>query len=239
MYQVLPSFSGQALVLALCFVQSLSGCADLRGAGETRLAWSAGQTKDSQTEEKKEEEPLGRQNPVLREYFRKEYQTVLSSDLDVPDPFVEVFVDRRIDDYLERLGQEVDTLKQSRELLAEIGNELSGADGSIEEMKPRLRRTLEDFEETSDKLRKMVSRILLDLDSKSDFKPPRDPVRGRAECVRDIEFLVTRTDKALSELEQFFFSAGAVVHVADLQNQNMLTYLFEANRMARDMKKGL
>jgi len=176
---------------------------------------------------------------VLREYFRKEYQTVLSSDLDVPDPFVEVFVDRRIDDYLERLGQEVDTLKQSRELLAEIGNELSGADGSIEEMKPRLRRTLEDFEETSDKLRKMVSRILLDLDSKSDFKPPRDPVRGRAECVRDIEFLVTRTDKALSELEQFFFSAGAVVHVADLQNQNMLTYLFEANRMARDMKKGL
>lgn len=176
---------------------------------------------------------------MLREYFRREYLSIRPSAYDAPDPFLDMFVDQRIDDYLERLGREVDSLKRSREVLQEMAGELSRTAELNEAVRNRLRSGLAEFGESCDRLRKMVARVLLDLDSKNDFRPPEVENMDSAEVVREIAFLISRTGKALDQVEQFFFSAGAVVHFADLQNQNMLIFLYEANRTAREMRRRL
>jgi hypothetical protein len=168
----------------------------------------------------------------LREFFRAQHYSVSDKTAyQSPPSFVEDFVDIRVSDFLERSRSQLDQIKSDVEALDVAYRRYSEDD--CRENTQSLRVTLGQVEDHSSRLRKSLSLVFAELKSKSISERPLSDLGS------DIEFVQDRLIKASQRVEDYLFSSDSVVHVDGLQNQNMLTYLHEAQKVSKQLRKDL
>jgi ribosomal protein L29 len=144
---------------------------------------------------------------------------------------VEKFIDVRIDDYLKGLRKTVDQLRVHAEELRTAQARVShGSDAGDVAQRLLLKRALSNVQEECSRLRRMLARVLTDLRSKNDFAISVS--RDDPSFEREVGSILSSIDKAVGRIEDYFFLSQPTVHIGGLKNENMLIYLWQAQRMA-------
>ncbi len=171
----------------------------------------------------------GRQNDLLRKYFREQYMTLHGGNRREESPFfVESFIDQRIDAFLDEIEKKI---AEIRSLEAEID---TLREGNRSGPAPDSRKALKRLEDRLEDVRRALSPVFLELDAKSRFKPDLHPADG---LDAEFEFLHERIDEAEAGIRAYLFSAGTTVSVATLRHGDILVALFEAGRMAKALSR--
>lgn len=184
-----------------------------------------------------------RQNPILREFFRKRYLGLMHDPFGrggprVPNPyFVERHVDSQIDRFLEdvdhrlvRIESQIRTIDDLRRILY---GERSNSSHDAGEARKNWREQLKAFREDADDLRKLLKSIFVDLKDSDRFEPRLSSAAHPEErFLPEIRFLKKEVESASREIRDYLFLTTHTVTVENLQGENMLIHLFHIREMA-------
>ncbi len=153
---------------------------------------------------------------------------------------IERHVDRRVHDFLTRLSQKLGDVgtrfsqaQRSRErALAQTGNPTHRLDSH--------RRWAEELKVLADQakdLRNMLAFVLPGLKDKSDFKPEIGGDLSHSGFRDEMRFIEEQIAKAERRIVDYYFRPTHIVHVSDLQNENMMIYLYRAWKMSKELSE--
>ena len=127
-------------------------------------------------EEEEEEISPARQNPILRAHFRRQFANMRSfnrSGRARTDPFLEDYVDRQIDHYLEELHEKLSHLnnqfaqvKQAQETILQASSAEAGRQARV-----HWRNSLKGVQDRSGDVWNTLRYVLTVLEDKGDLKP--------------------------------------------------------------------
>ncbi len=207
-------------------------------------------------EEGKKEDPAlvaARQNPLLRNYFKKLYrgnQEYFADDplFPRPDPqwnaprdrFLESLVDQQIDNFIGEVREKTSALRKDLSDVKSARNAFIAADREDRnKARSDWRDALKRLEDQAGDLRGMLSLIMTDFDSKSDFK-----MKWRGDSKADgfaseTESLEDELTKAEQRISDYFLSPTYVVNVAQLKGDSMLGLLYRVEEMSKKIRENL
>lgn len=201
----------------------------------------------AEPEVQEEEPPPARQNLLLREYFKKQYETVISpqhgpGSAPHNERFMQMYIDRQIDHFLrevkkklERLRGEWDQARQLQESLAASGQRVSKNSPPVREFAEHLKAV----SDSADDLRKMFLMLVRELDSKEDLRHRVTEESRRAYFEREMGYLEEQIRRAEERIRDFLFVPSNVVRLEELQGENMLIYLYRVDKMAKMVRDSL
>jgi hypothetical protein len=181
-----------------------------------------------------EETPAGaRQNLVLRQFFMEEY---LSTHSRLVQSFMESYVDRRIDGFLEnsrKHQQELtDAFEESRRLYFELSSLRQPPNAAA--LGQSYRESFRQLGEKAGQLRKHLSTVLpASLRYKSDFNPTFSSDPSNNWLGRELEEIGNRVGLVGRHLDNLLFDGEPVVAVDDLGDRDLLVLLFEIRKICR------
>lgn len=181
-----------------------------------------------------------RQNPVLRNFFREEY---LSFHPTLgPELFLEHYIDRRIDHFLDdserdllQLKKAFDDCRETRDLVQRQGSGRERVRGE-EQLAARLER----ISKKAGQLKKKLSLVFpASLHYKSDFEFP--PLRRPEVPLLDRELgaIGGRIQLLEEHLRNYLFRNTPVVSVGDLAEHDILVLLFEIRQICHSAEAAL
>ena len=188
--------------------------------------------------------PSARPNPILREYFRKQARSI-----GIPSRgrflqnsrFIEGFIDRRIDHFMEKLQEKIRLLKSNMAEIQRLNSLLMSTKSptEIETLHQPWLAALDGLEDEAKDLRNMLSYLFPQLRNRNKFKPQIDTGPLENGLNREIRFLVNQVKKAEKRITDYFLKAGTTIELNDLKSENMLICLNRIRLMAREMKQAL
>lgn len=183
--------------------------------------------------------PPARQNPILREYFEKQYMTL--DTIKDNDRFMQDYIDRKIDYLLKQINERMAAVKSSFEEVGKAREETTPArhEGGSQEAGQRLKAALKTLADQAESLRKMLSLMLVDLKSEVAFKPRLPAEAGRNRFENEIRFLAEQIEKAEQGIDDYFFQPNNVVQLEELKGENMMVFLYRVREMARRLRAEL
>ncbi len=204
------------------------------------MALGAPEQKDRDDKEKQEAPSRGRQNPILREYFLKQYDDIHSSPrFDAPPPFVDSFIDLQIDHFLSTVEEKLGRLSSNTQTLTEARSRWTSTPA---ESRPQLtkvfKQTLRLIENDAGDLRKTLSLIFVELKGKASSQPALEDGAGEP-YAGEVQFIGDTVRAAEKRIRDYLFATDTTVNVGDLRDKNMLVLLDEARIVARKLQKRL
>lgn len=190
-----------------------------------------------------------RQNQILRDYFLRQYldakrvRPLLPSQSPppsekLPDPFVDRYVDKRIDHFIEELRRSMSQIEEELEAVRRAGSALA-EDRSSESLLRRLKDSLDPLADHLGDLHKTLSIILVELKSKADFEPQVGKGPQNPGFAKEIEYISQQYSQAAREISDYFFEPSFTVSVNQMKGENMLIRLNWAQKMAKELRKAL
>ncbi|MEE8161351.1 MAG: hypothetical protein V3T61_06915 [Acidobacteriota bacterium] len=189
------------------------------------------------------EEPFpARQNPILRQYFRKQfYETRVLHNRRIPSTptFVEHFVDRQIDYYLRKLREKLDSMSFH----------FAHLEGAVQGLRPGLteqnrsqarelwRKSLEQIHDDSGALRSMISYVFTELKNKDSGKAHIRPDAIDSGFQEERVYLGEQISEAEHRIRGYFFKSKNTIQVEELKGENMLIHLHRVREVSKAMKK--
>ena len=179
-----------------------------------------------------------RQNAILRAYFRKQYMSLRVERYEFNQTFMEKYVDRQIDTFLDdvdaRLKQLVEDLT-----LAEREHEAWLLDTDPETTRAeewRLENALDEVADTAGGLKSKLSRVFVQLDGKE-----RLPIEVQAQdgYQEEMSYLRDQVSEAERRICDYLFRTTNTVPYQNLKGENMLIRLFWAEKTAEEIRKQL
>lgn len=185
--------------------------------------------------------PPARQNPILREHFRKRIDEIglFKEERRLSDTFVQRFIDRQIDHYLSQLREKLDLLKTQFAEVERAGKAMREATcaETIQEARVRCRDALEEVGDQAGSLRSLLSYVLAELKSKDDFKPQIDNRAKDSAFEKETQFIGEQITKAEERIRRYFFEPNNTIRLEDLRGENMLIYLYRVREMSKKLKE--
>ncbi len=188
--------------------------------------------------------PPTNQNPILRDYFRKDFTYMGDStdSRDSPtDPRAEEFIDQQIDGYVSELSERLALLKahfaeveREREAILE----LTGSQES-REARVRLKDALEQVGDQAKDLWNMLRHVFTELKDRSGFKHPIDNQGKGLVFQKEIKFMREQIRRSEARIIEYFFEPNNTIKAEDLRGGNMLVHLYQVHRMTRELREHL
>jgi undecaprenyl-diphosphatase len=234
MYQVSAPISSNSHLSSLRRLSTAACCLYLC------LAGSIGFALGTQEEEEEEVSPA-RQNLILRAHFRQQFANMRSfntSGRGRRDPFLEDYVDRQIDNYLEELTEKLahlnshfGQLEQAQEIILQ-----DSSAQAVSRARLHWRNSLKGVQDKSGDLWNMLRYVLTVLEDKGDLKPlvPQEP---DSVYPNETRFIGEQISKAEKRIREYFFQTHSVIELEDLKGENMLIHLYLAREMAKRIRK--
>ncbi len=195
-------------------------------------------------QDKAEEDELvpARHNPILREYFRRQFSGMRSSGRaggPGRDRFNDALIDRQIDHYLTELRKKLALLKTHfGEVERERETIRQGASTQARrQARVNRRRALGGVQDQAGDLWNMLRYIFVTLEDKGDFKPLIETTDTGSLFEKEIQFIGEQIEKAEKRITQYFFETESTISLEDLQGENMLIYLYRAREMAKRLRE--
>ena len=188
--------------------------------------------------------PSARQNPILREYFRRQ-----ARELGIPSRgrfsrnsrFIEGMIDRRIDHFMEKLQEKIRLLKSNIAEVQRLNSLLVSTKSptEIETLHQPWHTALDGLEDEAKDLRNMLSYLFPQLRNRNKFKPQIDSDARKNGLTQEIRFLKSQVETAEKRITEYFLQAGTTIKLTDLKSENMLICLNRVRLMARELKQAL
>ena len=181
-------------------------------------------------------------NPILREYFRRQFSSRQSSGSNRypgSDRFNDALIDRQIDHYVTELREKLAFLKThfgevEREREA-IRQALSTA--ARRQARVNRKRALGGVQEEAGDLWNMLRYIFVSLEDKGDFKPLIETTDTASLFDKEIQFIGEQIEVAEKRITQYFFETDSTISLEDLQGENMLIHLYRVREMAKRLRE--
>jgi hypothetical protein len=154
------------------------------------------------------------------------------------DPFLEDYVDRQIDNYLEELTEKLahlnshfGQLEQAQEIILQ-----DSSAQAVSRARLHWRNSLKGVQDKSGDLWNMLRYVLTVLEDKGDLKPlvPQEP---DSVYPNETRFIGEQISKAEKRIREYFFQTHSVIELEDLKGENMLIHLYLAREMAKRIRK--
>lgn len=182
--------------------------------------------------------PAARQNVLLRDFFLRLFPGVSEGRVDPDDLWVERFVDRQIDVFVEEIDRSLTRLMEQAELIVQLRERtLSAEPAVVKETELSLRAALRRLASDCGSLAGRLNLVFPTLRRKSRI-PANEVTRPDPESEPDrYELLVSQIAAADRMVRQYLFTSNSVVELADLQGEDMLVRLESAQQLARELSR--
>ncbi len=156
--------------------------------------------------------------------------------------FVEQYVDRQIDIFLQQIREKLSDLKsrfaQVREMRERtLAAPPMGRDAVLN--KKEWKRQLKELRDVAGALRQRLAFIFTDLDSKGDFKPQIEDRAVKTGFDGEMNFMEEQIKKAEQRIVDYLFVPRNTVNLQDLQYENMLIHLYRVKEVAGRIREKL
>ncbi len=179
--------------------------------------------------------PAARQNAILRAYFREQYLNLRTERYDLNETFMERYVDRQIDSFLEDIDSRLKALRYSLEEVERAYNELSRAtnSGTKREDLTRLATLLKEIDNNAGGLRGKLLNVFIQLDGKENL-----PIKitSADDYRKEMKFLREQVDEAEKRIREYLFQNRSTVPYQDLKRENMIIRLYWAEKTAEGIR---
>jgi hypothetical protein len=212
----------------------------------------AAQEQEAEQEQDQDEEklPAARQNLLLRSHFRQMYPksaTGWNSSHKLPpnDAFLEGFIDRQIDDYLERIEEELTRLETNLAVAEKLRERILGlqiASGVSQQRAEALvgfDRALKEVQSSADNLKDQLEYAFTGLQGKKKLEHVVDSTSQEDFYEEELWFLRRQTDEADERIRNYLFRSVNTVDVKDLQEDTMMVCLYWVEKMAQEIRRSL
>ncbi len=194
----------------------------------------------SAQEEEAEELPPARQNPILRAYFGRQFANMRSfgTRRGGRDPFVDDYIDGRIDHYLEELRETLALLNNHFVQVEQAQDTiLQGSSAqAIGQARVQWKNAFKGVQDEAEDLWNLLRYVLTALKDKGDLTPV-EPQGSDALYVKETQFIGAQIGKAEQRITEYFFRAESVIRLDDLKGENMLIHLYRVREMAKKIRK--
>lgn len=223
-------------LLVLCcpgVSSAFSGLIPVQSAPIVRSAfWNAGEKEDE------EEPPPSRQNMILRAFFRQQYIGLRTERYDVNETFMEKYVDRQIDAFLEDVESRLEKLNNYLAQAVEAHAMLLDSEDSVvrKEASARYATALKRIDDSAGGLKGKLLHIFPRIDSKERLPIEIDSTGGYQDEMR---FLTEQVEEAENRIRDYLFRTTNTVPYQNLRRQNMMIRLYWAEKTADGIKDSL
>ena len=181
-------------------------------------------------------------NPILREFFRRQFSGMRSSGstrYPGSDRFNDALIDRQINHYVKELREKLDLLKTH---FGEVEREREAIRQALStparrQARVNRRRALGGVQEEAGDLWNMLRYIFVALEDKGDFKPLIETTDTGSLFDKEIQFMGEQIEVAEKRITQYFFEADSTISLEDLQGENMLIHLYRVREMAKRLRE--
>ena len=203
-----------------------------------------------------ENPPLSRQNPLLREYFRKRHQEGFTqptfagqsreqtSPRNKPtpeDPSLDRLIDRQIDLFLEEIREKLGALETSFSELQRLRSQLWESQEilPLPQTKRSWKPAVKTVEKKANDLYKTIGLVLTNLKKRGDLRPEIEPEAATKLFEAETLFIGNHIEKAKQGIEGYFFNPIHTVRLSELRGENMLGFLHQVREMCKELEKQL
>ena len=195
-------------------------------------------------QEAAEEDELvpARHNPILREYFRRQFSGMRSTGstrFPGSDRFNDALIDRQIDHYVTELREKLTLLnthfeevEREREAIRQAASPQARGQARVSR-----RRALDGVQDQAGDLWNMLRYIFVALEDKGDSKPVIETTDTGSLFEKEIQFMGEQIGKAEKRITQYFFETERTISLEDLQGENMLIHLYRVREMAKKLRE--
>ena len=189
-----------------------------------------------------------RQNAILREYFQEQYLEMKRFGPNAtprrqrelpPDAFMERFIDKRIDHFVQELGKRMKSIQEGLESIRQTGIEMKKSPSQEAQQRNLLKKQLGPLANDLGSLHKTLAILLIELKSKADLEEKVGSGPENVGFWKEIEYISSHYAQAAEQIADYFFKPSFTVSIDRLQGGNLLMQLHRAKKMARDLRKHL
>lgn len=194
-------------------------------------------------EESEDFESPARQNPILREYFRKQYLNITPEREErfTPPIFLERYVDRQIDHFLKGVEERLADIRSLLGEVEQVREEFVAAEGAVDNRaaQQRFRNSIRQLESQADDLRKHLAFMFPGLDDRTSFRPSLERNSLKSGFQKEIVYIREQLDRAEDEIRDYLFHSTNTVRLEALKEEGMLILLYRAKEMAKRVREEL
>jgi hypothetical protein len=190
----------------------------------------------------------GRHPPILRKYFERQYYENVHGArfaVGLPPiltaaelPLMEKWITKLMEGYLGELSDTLSSLKEEVKQVRSYRPQVSAmaADSQLKE-KASWKQSLAGIEDHAKHLRKMLSSVLVGLETKSNFTPFIDDAGASSGFQNEMAFIEEEIKKASQRITDYFFIPTHSVRIEDLIGENVMIILHRVQQMSRALMK--
>jgi len=191
-------------------------------------------TAEEEDEEDESPPPGARQNDILRAYFRNQYVSLRTERYDLNESFMERYIDRQIDAFLEDVDSRLKGLNSSLDQAEKVYRKLAEcADPDVER---ELAEDLEEVDDAAGGLRGRLANIFLQLDGKEKLPIEINASDGFGE---EMTFLKNQIHEAEKRIRDYLFQTTNTIPYQNLKGENMIIRLHWAEKTAEGIRDEL
>ena len=183
-----------------------------------------------------------RQNQVLRRHFMEQYRRMgIGGDVGHSRYFREQFIDRQIDDFMEKLEASLDSVNELyvEVLLARDRCLTDPSRPKRQEARERWKDRLKKLSREANDLRKQLSYVLAPLRLKGRFQVSFTPQAAQNGFQQEIDRIGEEIDKAERRINDYFFAPSHTVAISELKGENVLTNLNRVHKLSEQVHREL
>jgi hypothetical protein len=195
-------------------------------------------------EEVREEEPpfpKARLNPLLRRFFREMYPRSGGPHFSVNEEFLERFVDRQVDQFVEDIDRRLEELTAASEMVEGLRiryvEEGSGVDR--QEVRRALAGSLRRIADQTSGLAGRLAMVFRGLERRKRLDIRITPESRVLGFVEEIDFMSLQIAEADRLVRDYLFRGTGTVRLEDLGGEDMLVRLDWAEKVAREVARNL
>lgn len=195
-----------------------------------------------EVDEEKEKLPAARQNALLRQFFKRQYLRLRRKSHDLNTFFLDAYVDRQIDRFLQDIQRKLEELHRSLRHSAEMREQWSReSPGPAARGRQRslFERALKELEDRTGDLHGMLALVLPSLKSKQALPRSMDPCSPANFYEEEMRFIEAQVTEADLRIRDYLFDATNTVRVENLRCDNMMIRLHRAKEMAKQIRREL
>lgn len=145
--------------------------------------------------------------------------------------FMEKFIDRQIDHFVEETESDLARLQQAGKKADRCRLLWSKPPDPREDLVQSCLEAFKEIDDAAGDVRSRIGPVLIGLDSREDL-PAEFEEEGPTRALEQLDFLIEHLDKAVERVRAYFIRPTNTVSVGNLQKENMMIYLHWAEEVA-------
>jgi hypothetical protein len=183
--------------------------------------------------------PKARSNPLLRQFFRELYPSKPSGGMAANEEFLDRFVDRQIDRFVEDIDVRLGELVAAMEVTERLRTRYFDGGGDRVEVHRALAGSLRRIGDLASGLSGRLAMVFRGLERRKRLEI-RIPPESRADgFVEEVDFIGRQVTEADRLVRDYLFRGTNTVTLEDLGGEDMLVRLDWAEKMSREVARAL